>query len=84
MDTYRYTIEETETGYRVREADGPNAPGTGEYATLEEAKSAVEHVAANHGIADLDWESGEDGDITGGKLVLIRWWLAEWDAEGKQ
>jgi len=66
--TKRYTIEKRATAYRVSEADGPNAPASGEYDTLQAAQDAVLAVS---GRTDLDWEYGCDEGI--------EWWAAEWE-----
>jgi hypothetical protein len=67
MNTYRYQIANDEGILRVTEADGPSAPATGSYATLEEAQSAIEAVAGK----PLDFEYGSSEGI--------EYWVAEFD-----
>ena len=64
MNTYTYCItEEANECWVVSEGDCPSAPATGEYTSVEQAKSAVLAVfSAMTGGVDLDWEHGYDDD----------------------
>lgn len=71
--TLRYQIQEKDDEYHVTEADGPSVPATGEYDSLTAAIEAVQRIADESGITDLEWEEFEwDG---------IRYWVAEWDKD---
>lgn len=74
MSTYRYCIQKVaENCFRVTEADGPSARGTGEYESLGLAQATVEVIACR----PLDWESGPADPVAG----RGKYWVAEF-AEG--
>lgn len=74
MTTYRYEILEVAEGcYRVSEADGPSAPATGEYPTLDEAMGAVR----KHAGREIDFES-DRVSLDGETQAAV--WTAEWQA----
>lgn len=69
MNTFHFEILKAAEGcYRVTEANGPSAPATGEYDSLDEAQAAVARFAG----VGLDWESGiSEGD------EQFQYWVAE-------